>query len=320
MDDPRDHDGGHAAGDRTGSAARRRRPPPSAGVLAACALIAFALNSLLCRMALADGSIDALSFTAVRLAAGAAVCLALLVRRGGGGLVDLRPVDPVAGAMLLVYALGFAFAYRDLTAATGALLLFASVQATMIGWGLRCGEGLRRRGWIGLALALAGLVVLTAPGLEAPSPSGAALMATAGVAWGVYSLRGRGRRAPVAATAGNFATAAVLALALFGLAAGSRHASPPGIVLAVLSGAAASALGYVAWYAALRHLRAVDAATLQLLVPLLTALGGTALLGEAFAGRLAAAAAMILGGIAVVIRSGRRAAAIRPAVLPDHRP
>lgn len=268
-------------------------------VLTVFAMLAFAGNSLLCRVALRDTAIDAASFTAIRLASGALVLVLLLRLRG------LRPAAggswPMA-LMLFAYAALFSFAYRDLTAATGALLLFGAVQLTMMGWGLWQGERLAGLRLAGLLVAIAGLVVLLLPGLAAPPPLAAALMLGAGIAWGVYSLLGRGAGDPTAATGGNFlrsvAFAAVLALA----ASGHETVDSMGVLYAVLSGAVTSGLGYVLWYAALPALSATSAATIQLSVPAIAALGGAVLLAEPVTARLLLASAAILGGIALTIR------------------
>jgi drug/metabolite transporter (DMT)-like permease len=201
----------------------------------------------------------------------------------------------------------FSFAYRTLAAGTGALLLFAAVQATMISAGLARGERLRPPGWIGLALALAGLAGLLRPGLAAPAPAGAVLMALAGAAWGVYSLRGRRSRSPLADTAGNFVRAAALAAAVSAAAFSSSHVSARGLVLAAASGAVASGAGYAVWYAALPRLAATTAATVQLAVPVLAAAGGSLFLGERVTLRLVLASLAILGGIALTV-VGRRPA------------
>lgn len=269
----------------------------------ALAMAAFAGNSLLCRFALRQGHVDPATFTLVRLASGAAV-LGLLARarrgRGAGG-----GTWPSALA-LAVYAAAFSFAYLGLIAGTGALLLFGAVQATMIGHGLRLGERLGRRQLLGLAVACAGLVGLVLPGLSAPPLASALLMAAAGVAWGVYSLRGRGAGDPLAVTAGNFMRAVPLGLALL-LGSHDRLAwDGPGIAYAVASGAVASGLGYALWYQVLPSLKATQAATVQLSVPVLAAIGGVLLLGEPLSFRLALASAAILGGIALVLREGCR--------------
>ncbi|HET9694024.1 MAG TPA: DMT family transporter [Steroidobacteraceae bacterium] len=277
--------------------------------LTAVAMVAFASNSLLCRLALAATSIDAVSFTTIRLASGAAA-LWLIVRlrhrdrgRGVGG-------DWMSAFALFAYAAAFSLAYLSLTAATGALLLFGAVQATMIGRGLRDGEAFTRPQLAGLLVALGGLLGLLVPGLSAPPIGGALLMLAAGVAWGVYSLRGRRRGGdPTAATAGNFVRSVPFALALIAiesLRGGIAAPDPVGAGYAVLSGALASGLGYAVWYTALPWLRATTAATVQLSVPVLTALAGIVFLGESLTARLVVASVAILGGIALVIR--RRAA------------
>ncbi|MFI5000789.1 MAG: DMT family transporter [Reyranellales bacterium] len=266
--------------------------------LTTLAMLAFAGNSLLCRIALRDTAIDAASFTSIRLASGALVLAAIMYGRRS------RPLAAGswrAAAMLFGYAAFFSFAYRQLSAATGALLLFGAVQTTMLGYGLATGERLRGVQLVGLFVALAGLVGLLLPGLAAPPFEGAAFMLAAGAAWGVYSLLGRGVQDPIGATAGNFLRAvpfaAVLSLAMSG------HASldSAGVLYAVLSGALTSGLGYVLWYAALPALKAASAATIQLSVPVLAALGGVALLAEPITLRLTIASVAILGGIALVI-------------------
>jgi drug/metabolite transporter (DMT)-like permease len=273
--------------------------------LTAVAMLAFAANSLLCRLALQQGRIDPASFGAIRLAAGA-LTLACVMRGRGAASVDTG-VDTGAGwasaAMLFAYVALFSFAYVSLPAGTGALILFGAVQLTMLGAGLLSGERFAPGGWLGMALALAGLAVLLLPGAAAPSLYGAALMAGAGAAWGGYSLRGRGAPDPLAASCASFVRAAPLAILLVLPFATRVHADAGGVGLAVASGAVTSGLGYVVWYAALRRLTALRAAVVQLSVPLLAAGGGVLLLGEAFTARLALAALAILGGIALVLGS-----------------
>ena len=267
-------------------------------LLTALALIAFAGNSVLCRLALGARTIDAASFTLVRIAAGAAsLGLLRIVTRPRGSPRH----DPLAPLLLFAYAGAFSFAYRSLNAGTGALILFGAVQVTMLIAALRAAERPRPVELAGLAIALAGLVYLVAPGLHAPSPVGAALMATAGMAWGIYSVRGRRSRAPLADTAWNFAWA--LPVTALATAADFRefHLTAPGAGWAVLSGAVTSGLGYVVWYAALGRLATVRAATVQLAVPVLAALGGVAFLSEHVTLRLLVAALLILGGIGVTL-------------------
>lgn len=277
-------------------------------MLVVLALVAFAGNSLLCRMALRDTSIDPAGFTVVRLLSGAAVLWWLVARQ------DARPLAagswPMAIA-LFAYAAAFSFAYVSLPTGTGALLLFSSVQLTMLGVALWRGERPGALHAFGLTLAMAGLVVLLAPGLHAPEPSGAALMIIAGVAWGLYSLWGRGQARALEATAGNFLRSVPLALVL-GLAFLPTLAwDAQGIALAVVSGAFTSGLGYALWYAALPHLSASRAGGLQLSVPLLAALLGVVLLAEPLQWRFVVAAAAILGGIGLTLRRRRPSLARR---------
>ncbi len=269
-------------------------------LLTLLAMMAFAANSLLCRMALGDPSIDAASFTGLRLASGALVLWLLLFRRSGEW--RLRP-NPRSALFLFAYAAAFSFAYLQLDAGVGALILFGAVQLTMVAAGLLAGEPSPPLTWFGLALSSGGLVYLVSPGLTAPPLSGALLMGLAGIAWGLYSLSGRGVADPLQATAGNFLGTVPLGLLLILPFLGSLHLSPRGIALALASGALASGLGYVIWFAALRGLSASAAASVQLSVPVLAAVGGVLWLGEAFTWRLTLASVLILGGIALVLRS-----------------
>lgn len=271
--------------------------------LTAITMAAFAANSLLCREALRHTAIDPASFTLVRIASGALV-LALLARMRQGG----APGGNWLSALALVgYAVAFSFAYLSLSAGTGALLLFGAVQMTMIGRGLAAGERLRPLQSAGLLLALGGLVTLLLPGVTAPEPVGAGLMIVAGAAWGVYSLRGRRETDALAANAGNFLRGVPLAaLACLAVAfAGEPRVDAMGLFYAVLSGGVASGMGYALWYVAVRGLPATHAATVQLSVPVITALAGAALLGEALSLRLVLASGAVLGGIALVVARRR---------------
>lgn len=259
---------------------------------------------MLCRLALAHTHIDAAGFTLIRLASGAAILWLVVSIRGAAPAGRGSWLSALA---LFIYAAGFSFAYVNLSVATGALLLFGAVQATMIGAAAWQGE--RLRGWrlTGFLLALAGLIWLLLPGLSAPPVIAAGLMLGAGIAWGVYSLRGRGAGDSTQVTAGNFLRAVPIALAL-GLF--QRHGialDPAGVWYAVASGALASGLGYAIWYTALPALKATTAAVVQLCVPVIAALGGTALLGEPITSRVALASGAILGGIALVVLGTRRA-------------
>lgn len=275
--------------------------------LTVIAMLAFAGNSLLCRLALKGTQIDAASFTLVRIASAALVLWVMLRARISHARADTRRAGNWVSALALtVYAAPFSYAYVRLAAGTGALLLFGAVQATMIGFGIAIGERLAATQWLGLLLALAGLVWLVLPGLAAPDPFSSALMIAAGIGWGVYSLRGRGRSDPVAETAGNFMRALPFALAVSALAWPFASFDAPGFAYAAASGALTSALGYVIWYAALKGLKPATAATVQLSVPVIAAAGGVLLLGEPLTARLAASAAAILGGIALVVSAKRR--------------
>lgn len=264
------------------------------------AMIAFASNSLLNRLALGRGTIDAVSYTTVRLVTGAVmlVMIAMIQKNNGGAKVR---GSWLSAALLFLYAITFSFAYLSLSAGTGALILFGSVQVTMILVALRSGERPHLLAWLGVFLALGGLVYLVMPGLKAPSPLGSALMTVGGVAWGFYSLRGRGSDTPLADTAGNFLFAVPFILSVRLVSLNNIHFSINGILLAVFSGAIASGVGYVIWYAALRGLTATRAAIVQLSVPVLAAWGGVVFLAEDLSLRLMLAGALILGGIALSV-------------------
>lgn len=274
-------------------------------------MFAFASNSLLCRAALKQTSIDAASFTFVRIFSGAVALW--LIMQGRRRLADqdsslftghssqLRSGNWPSALALFVYAAAFSFAYISLSAGTGALLLFGAVQATMLLWGFRKGERLRAIQTVGLIVAVTGLIVLLFPGLSAPPLIGSILMLGAGVAWGIYSLRGKGEKNPASATAGNFLRAVPLAAAVSIFLLPWMRLDRAGVSYAVLSGAIASGLGYVIWYTALSGLKATSAATVQLSVPVLAATGGILLLGEPITLRYVFASIAILGGIAFVV-------------------
>lgn len=282
--------------------------------LTSLAMIAFAGNSLLCRVALTHTSIDAANFTAIRLISGAVMLwLVVRMRRGaytGGG-------NWLSAFALFAYAASFSFAYVSLPAATGALLLFGAVQTTMIGHGVWAGERLLRLQLIGLMLAFGGLVGLLLPGLSAPPLYGSVLMLGAGVAWGVYSLRGKGAGDPTKVTAGNFLRAAPIAATLGVLMLNDTSLDNAGLWYAVSSGALTSGIGYAIWYTALPALKATNAATLQLSVPVIAAVGGIIFLGEPMTLRLALATVAILGGIALVIFEKQHANGAQQVVLTD---
>ncbi|MCQ4283550.1 DMT family transporter [Pseudomonas stutzeri] len=268
-------------------------------LLTALAMLAFAGNSLLCRAALRDSQIDPASFTALRLFAGALVLWLLLCLRGRSSSSS----GSWRGALaLFAYATSFSYAYLDLDAGAGALLLFGAVQLSMITWGMLHGERLQRGQTAGMLLAGAGLLVLLLPGTNTPPLSASLLMVLAGAAWGAYSLLGKGTPDSLAATAGNFIRTLPIAVLLCLLALNTLEWDSAGLIYALLSGGLASGIGYAIWYAALPGLGAIQAASVQLSVPLLTALAGSLLLGEPLTGKLLAAGLAILGGIALVMR------------------
>lgn len=290
------------------------RPLPSsihASLLAALAMLAFAGNSLLCRLALRDTMLDAASFTTLRLVSGALVLWLLVLAKAPRNGRPGRGSWPSALA-LFAYAAAFSFAYLQLTAATGALVLFGAVQATMIGVGLWRGERFSAIQLLGFVVALAGLVVLLLPGVSAPPLASALLMAAAGVAWGVYSLRGARAADPLGDTAGNFLRAAPLAIVLSLVLLAERRFDAVGAGYAVASGALASGLGYAAWYAVLPRLSALRASVLQLSVPAITAVGGVLLLDETLSLRLLLCSVAVLGGVLLVVATRTTRAALRP--------
>lgn len=271
-------------------------------LLTTLAMLAFGGNSVLCRLALKHTGIDPATFTSVRLASGALV-LWLLVRVRDGRTA--RAGNWPSALALFAYAAAFSWAYVSLPTAAGALLLFGAVQATMIGYGLWQGERLAPRQTLGLLAACAGLIALMLPGLSAPPLSGALLMMAAGVAWGVYSLRGKGGGDATQTTSGNFQRAALLTVVLSALTLPQARLDSAGLVYAVVSGAITSGLGYAVWYTAVRGLPATSAATVQLSVPVIAALGGALFLHEPLTLRLIATSLAILGGVALVTL-GRR--------------
>ncbi|MEO8561543.1 MAG: DMT family transporter [bacterium] len=277
--------------------------------LTALALIAFASNSLLTRLALGSRQIDAASFTAVRLVAGAIV-LTAIVRGQSGSWASFRGQGTTGPLALFLYAAPFSFAYLRIGAAVGALVLFGVVQLTMIGYGVARGERPTPLAWAGLVLAAAGLSILTVPSVARPDPLGVALMAVAGVAWGVYSLAGRAASNALAANARSFLWSSPIALLLVAIAPSSIAMSGRGLALAIVSGGVTSGLGYAIWYRALPRLSVTQAAVAQLSVPVIAASGAAAMLGERITSRLAIAGLAVLGGVALVLASRSRSVAV----------
>jgi len=263
-------------------------------------MLAFAGNSIICRLALRDGAIDPATFTTIRLLAGAIALLLIfsVARRN----TSFRSHGSWLSALVLfLYAVAFSFAYISLSAGTGALILFAFVQATMIVMSLWSGDRPSAPEWLGWTLAFAGVVWLVLPGVEAPPPGGALLMALSGIAWGIYSIRGRKESDALGSTTTNFLLSVVFVIALAAVTFANADISMRGVLLAVLSGALTSGVGYVVWYAALEYLSAMQAAMVQLSVPAIAAAGGVALLAEPVSMRLLVSSALVLGGISIAV-------------------
>lgn len=263
-------------------------------------MLAFAGNSILCRMALRDGAIDPASFTSIRLLSGA-VALLLIVRFTSKGSSIRQHGGWTSALMLFVYAICFSYAYISLNAGAGALILFGFVQGTMIAMALWSGDRPSISEWLGWLLAFGGLVWLLIPGIEAPPAFGATLMALAGIAWGVYSIRGRDETNALVSTCSNFVYSIAFVIVLTGLTVSSADMTNRGILLAVISGAITSGVGYVVWYVALNYLSAMQAALVQLSVPAIAAAGGVILLAEPISLRLLTSGALILGGISLAL-------------------
>ncbi len=273
-------------------------------LLTVLALLAFAGNSILTRLALSGGHLDAGSFTAVRLISGAVVLVVLVAARARRWSA-LRGGGRASALALFGYAAPFTFAYLRIGAAVGALVLFGTVQLTMIGWGVAHGERPGRRVWVGLALAAGGLAALMLPAAHRPDPLGLALMVLAGVCWGAYSLLGKAVSDPLAANARAFLWTVPLSVVLAAATHASSHLSAPGLLLASLSGAVTSALGYAVWYRALRGLSATQAGVVQLSVPVIAALAAALVLGEPLTLRLTVCAATVIGGVALALSARR---------------
>ncbi|WP_293368159.1 DMT family transporter [Nevskia sp.] len=273
-------------------------------LLTALTLCCFAANSILTRVALRDGGMDGLAFAVIRVASGALMLLFLLSRRGEGRRALAG--DWPSALALVIYAAAFSVAYLSIPSGTGALILFGSVQVTMIGAGLIQGERPPWQEWGGVLVSMSGLLVFLLPGLQRPPLAGSVLMLAAGMAWAAYSLRGRGNRDPLAATAGNFVRGLPLVLVPWVLF-GSVEMNPVGVACALASGALASGLGYALWYTVLPMLTALRASLVQLAVPVLVTVFGVLFLGEPLGLRLLTGMAMIVGGLAMatLYRAGR---------------
>ncbi len=282
-------------------------------LLTALALIAFAANSLLCRLALAADEIDPISFALLRLFSGMLILLPAARLFHEPAPVRRWKNAALSGSALFVYALAFSLGYVSVGSGIGTLILVGAVQLSMFGWAAVRRESISRSKWIGTLVSFAGLAYLVSPGITAPDPGGAVLMMIAGLAWGIYSVRGRGAAAPVRMTARNFACSAPM-IGAVGLAAfRTLEVTPRGAVIAVLSGAVTSGLGYVAWYRALRHLSTTTASVLQLTIPILAAAGGIAFLDEPLTLRLLGSSALILGGVLLGVRKPKPSAPLPAA-------
>jgi len=263
-------------------------------------MLAFASNSILCRMALRDGAIDPASFTSIRLLSGA-VALLLIVRLTSKDASIRQHGGWISALMLFFYAICFSYAYISLSAGTGALILFGFVQGTMIAMALWSGDRPSVSEWLGWLLAFGGLAWLLMPGIEAPPAVGATLMALAGIGWGVYSIRGRLETNALVSTCSNFVYSIAFVIVLFAMTMTSADITNRGVVLAIISGALTSGVGYVIWYAALNYLSAMQAALVQLSVPAIAAAGGVILLAEPVSLRLLTSGILILGGISMAL-------------------
>ena len=269
-------------------------------ILTGLALIAFAANSVLCRIALGDEAIDASSFTVIRLLSGAFVLLVIISATGKTAEVSTKG-SWAASFMLFLYAVTFSYAYISLDTGTGALILFGSVQITMILLSLISGTRLHITEWTGVVISFAGFVYLILPGVTMPSVTGFLLMTVAGIAWGIYTLKGRGSKNPLMDTAYNFIRTIPFVVILAISTMDNIHYSSEGIVLALIAGGVTSGIGYTIWYIALGGLSSTQAAVLQLSVPVIAALGGVVFVSEAITFRFTISAALVLGGILLVV-------------------
>ncbi|WP_372793958.1 DMT family transporter [Pontiella sp.] len=285
-------------------------------LLTALALTAFAANSILCRLALAADAIDPVSFTLLRLLSGMLILLPI-----AGKIREPAPSRhwknaALSGLALFAYAFAFSLGYVSLGSGTGTLILVGAVQLAMFGWAVLQKDHIAALKWIGTAVSFAGLIYLVSPGLSAPDPKGAVLMMIAGLAWGIYSVRGRGAAAPVLMTARNFTCSVPIIGIIAALGFQTLEVSPRGALIAILSGAVTSGLGYVVWYRALRHLTTTTASVVQLTIPILAALGGILFLNEDLTLRLIISSALILGGVLVGLRKPKQSVPPPAAAAP----
>lgn len=270
-------------------------------ILTLLALIAFAANSVLCRLALGDGSIDASNFTIIRLLSGVIVLFFILKLKLRKSLSSTSKGSWFSGSMLFLYAITFSFAYITLDTGTGALILFGAVQITIIIYSIITGHKLHFLEWIGVLISLLGFIYLILPGVTSPSLIGFILMSIAGIAWGIYTVRGKASKDSLGDTAFNFLKTIPFVLIVFVFTFNTSHYSFEGILLAIISGGITSGIGYTIWYMAIRGLTTVQSAVVQLLVPVIAAFGGVIFISEVITYRLTISSILILGGILLVV-------------------
>ncbi|MEO9458053.1 MAG: DMT family transporter [Lentilitoribacter sp.] len=270
-------------------------------LLTTITMIAFGANSIFGRVALEGDAIDPSSYSFIRLLSGA-IMLAILVGVSSGvSKKNLSHGNIISALCLFAYAAAFSFSYVNIETGVGALILFACVQAVMIGWALYKGDRPSLFEWLGITVAFGAFIWLVSPGLEAPDPIAATLMAISGIAWGAYSLRGKSSSDPLKATAGNFLLSVPMGLVLLFITISSSQVTVFGVILAIASGAITSGMGYALWYKVLPQLTATRASIVQLTVPVVAGIGGLIFLSEPLTFRFVLASALILGGVAISI-------------------
>lgn len=268
-------------------------------ILTSLALIAFASNSVICRLALGNNTIDASSFTIIRLFSGAIVLL-FLVKFSNSTKRILSKGNWLVSSMLFIYAASFSYAYKSLDTGTGALILFGAVQITIILFAIIQGNILNNKEWMGVFISLFGFIYLVLPGVNTPPLVGFILMAIAGISWGIYTIKGFTSNSPLIDTCSNFIKTIPLILILFLITIKDATYSIEGVLLACISGGITSGIGYAIWYMAIKGLTKTQTAVVQLLVPILAAFGGVLFMSENISLRLVIAAILILGGILTV--------------------
>jgi len=268
-------------------------------LLTALALLAFAANSVLCKLALGTTAIDAASFTMIRLLSGAfALILILKVQRKP--ISTSKRKNWLSGVMLFLYAITFSYAYNSLDTGTGALILFGAVQITIIAHSIILGNKLHMLEWFGALISFTGFIYLMQPGVSSPSLVGFLLMSTAGIAWGIYTVRGQRSKSPLPDTTFNFLKTIPFIVILWIISSKNTHFTIEGVLLAIVSGGITSGIGYTIWYMAIRGLSSIQTAVVQLLVPVIAAFGGVLFISEIITLRLTISSLLILGGVLTV--------------------